>query len=34
MSLQYACEVGLARDYDVLASLVYVNSMKSVEDSL
>jgi hypothetical protein len=34
MSLQHACKVGLTRDFDVLASLVNVNSMKAVKDSL
>jgi hypothetical protein len=34
MSLQHACEVGLASDFDVLASLVNVNTIKAVEDPL
>jgi hypothetical protein len=34
MSLQHACEVGLARDFDVLAPLVNVNTIKAVEDFL
>jgi hypothetical protein len=34
MSLQHACEVGLARDSDVLASLVNVNTNKVVEDPM
>jgi hypothetical protein len=31
MSLLYACDVGLARDFDVLASLANVNTIKAVE---
>jgi hypothetical protein len=33
MSLQHARGSGLARDFDILASLVNVNKIKAVEDS-
>jgi hypothetical protein len=31
MSLLHACEIGLTRDFDVLASLVNVNTIKALE---
>jgi hypothetical protein len=34
MSLQYMCKIGLTSDFDVLASLVNVNTIETAKDSL